>query len=314
MKMPEHSLRSTAIAAILSIPLATGAAFAQSQDATGTGATETGSSDATSGQQSTPQQQTGSDTGAAGQQQEDSVLATVGGTEIRGSEVAEFVGMLPPRLRTQPPQMLVPLALEQLILRELIIQEARNQNLQEDPEVVALVDGATEVAEEDALVQVWLQRETSDAVTDEAVQQAYDEASAQSQQALPPIEQVRPQIEQHLRQQAVQDIRTRLSEGADVVLYDATGRPMPQSGQGTQGGSTQGGSTQGGGTQGGGSQGGNATDGKADDQSGNMSGNATGGQSDGNSDTGSDTGSNTGTNTGTETGNQSGDSGTTSGN
>ena len=39
---------------------------------------------------------------------------------------------------------------------------------------------------------------------------------------------MRPQIEQYLRQQAMQQIRTRLREGADVVLYDPTGRPVEQ--------------------------------------------------------------------------------------
>ena len=143
------------------------------------------------------------------------------------------IGMLPPQLQSQPPQMLVPMALEQLILRELILEEARGQNLAEDPEVQALVENSAQTAEEDAMVQIWLDREMAGVVTDEAVQQVYKGAQAQGAQNLPPVEDVRPQIEQHLRQQAMQDIQMRLREGADVVFYDPTGRPMEQQGSGS---------------------------------------------------------------------------------
>ncbi|MGR3249223.1 MAG: hypothetical protein ACU0DH_00480 [Paracoccus sp. (in: a-proteobacteria)] len=144
------------------------------------------------------------------------------------------IGALPPQLRSQPPQMLVPIALDQLIMRQLILQKARQANLAEDPEVVALVTGATQAAEDDALVQVWLDRELQDSVTDEAVQQSYDTAQAQGQTDLPPLEAVRPQIEQHLRRQAVEELRTQLREGADIVLFDPTGQPIENTQQASQ--------------------------------------------------------------------------------
>ena len=223
MKIANLEIRSTALAALLSLPLVSGAALAQ----------ETGQTDqsTTPAQDTTQQQssQSATDSGqTGGDQQEDTVVATVGEAEIRGSDVMTFIGMLPPQLQSQPPQMLVPMALEQLIFRELILEDARSQNLADDPEVVALVDGATVTAADDAMVQVWIDRETAGVVTDEEVQQAYDQAQSEGSQELPPLEEVRPQIEQYLRQQALQDIRTRLSEGADIVLYDPTGRPVEQ--------------------------------------------------------------------------------------
>ena len=233
MKIENLEIRSTALAALLSLPLASGAALAQ----------ETGQTDqSTTPSQDTTQQQSSqsaTDSGqTGGDQQEDTVVATVGEAEIRGSDVMTFIGMLPPQLQSQPPQMLVPMALEQLIFRELILEDARSQNLADDPEVVALVDGATVTAADDAMVQVWIDRETAGVVTDEAVQQAYDQAQSEGSQELPPLEEVRPQIEQYLRQQALQDIRTRLSEGADIVLYDPTGRPVEQ--QSSSGGAASG--------------------------------------------------------------------------
>ena len=269
MRMPNSNMRSTAIAAFLSLPLASGAAFAQQSQQTGQTDQSTTPSQDTAQQQSSSQSATGSGQ-AAGSQQEDSVVATVGDAEIRGSDVMTVIGMLPPQLQSQPPQMLVPMALEQLILRELILEEARGQSLADDPEVVALVENSTQTAEEDAMVQVWLDRQMANVVTDEAVQQVYEGAQAQGAQGLPPIEEVRPQIEQHLRQQAMQDIQMRLRQGADVVLYDPTGRPLEQQ----QNGSTQ----QGQGAQSsGGESTGNATGGQA--SGGNGAGAASGGQS-----------------------------------
>ena len=289
MRMVNLHMRSTAIAALMSVPLATGAAVAQQQ----TDQTTQQAQD--SAQQQSQEQSSQSATGsgqAAGDQQEDAIVATVGDAEIRGSDVMTVIGMLPPQLQSQPPQMLVPMALEQLILRELILEEARGQNLADDPEVQALVENSAQTAEEDAMVQIWLDREMASVVTDEAVQQVYEGAQAQGAQDLPPVEEVRAQIEQHLRQQAMQDIRMRLREGADVVLYDPTGRPMEQqqggggdsSGTATSGqsGSATSGNTasgQSGGGEAGDAQSGDAQSGGGQSGGGQSSGDAAGGQS-----------------------------------
>ena len=226
MKMTNSKMRSTAVAALLSLPLASGAAFAQQSQ----GSEQTQQQGSQS--EAATQQQSGQASNAPGQaggtQQPDSVVARVGDAEILGSDVMTVIGTLPPQLQSQPPQMLVPIALQQLILRELILEEARSQNLADDPEVVALVDGATQAAEENAMVQVWLNRQMANVVTDEAVQGVYEDAQAQGQQELPELSVVRPQIEQHLRSQAMQDIQTRLRQGADIVLLDPTGRPVEQ--------------------------------------------------------------------------------------
>ncbi|TGN43640.1 hypothetical protein E4L95_20445 [Paracoccus liaowanqingii] len=245
-------LSSTAVAAALFLPLAFGPVWAQDAQTGGqpdsgtavqgqgtghspsTGQTQDSGQNQHSGQQQGQQQPGDSADDMSGGAQADTLVATVGGTEIRGSDLMTVIGALPPQLQSQSPQMLVPIALEQLIMRELIVEKARSENLAEDPEVTELVSGAMQVAEEDALVQVWLERELAKSVTDEAVQQSYDDAQAQGQQDLPPLEDLRPQIEQHLRSQAVEDLRIQLREGADIVLYDATGRPLVETDQGTQ--------------------------------------------------------------------------------
>ena len=156
----------------------------------------------------------------------DQRVASVGDTDITGADVTAFIETLPPRMRQQPPQMLTSVALQQLVLRELLLQEAMAEDLGEDPEVITLVEEAADIAREDAMVQVYLQRELEARVTDEAVQQTYDRLVEQSDQELPPLEQVRAQIERQLQQQAVQAVQQDLAADVDVIVYGPDGEPM----------------------------------------------------------------------------------------
>lgn len=232
MFMTNRTLHSAALAAALALPIAAAPAFAQTADS---GQTSGDSTESTQmAPQAAPEGTTAGDPMAA--PSPDQVVATVGGTDILGEDVVAAIALLPPQVQAQPPQMLIPLALEQLILRELILQEAQSQNLAEDPEVTQLVEQTMQDAQSNAMVQIWLERETADAVTDEAVQQYYDEAKAQGGENFPPLEEVRPQIEQHLRQQQMSELRTSLREGADVVLYGPNGEPMEDAqGEGAMG-------------------------------------------------------------------------------
>ena len=90
MKIANPEIRSTALAALLSLPLVGGAALAQETDQADP--TTTPAQDMTQQQSS----QSATDFGqTGGEQQQDSVVATVGESEIRGSDVMTFIGMLP---------------------------------------------------------------------------------------------------------------------------------------------------------------------------------------------------------------------------
>ncbi|MDG4647919.1 hypothetical protein P6F26_05640 [Roseibacterium sp. SDUM158017] len=156
----------------------------------------------------------------------DQLVASVGEAEISGADVTEFIESLPPGMRQQPPQMLISMAVQQIVLRELLLQEAEAQNLGEDPEVELIVEQAADVAREDALVQVYLVREIEARVTDEAVQQTYDQIAEQTEEELPPLEDVRLQIEQQLQQQAVRGIQQDLAADVEIVFYGPDGEPM----------------------------------------------------------------------------------------
>jgi hypothetical protein len=160
---------------------------------------------------------------------EDMVIVRVGDTDIRGSDISGAISLLPPQLQKQPTEMLVPMAVNQLIARELILKAAMADNLAEDAEVVALVDGAQMASEQDAMVQVWLQRELAGRVTDQDVQAEYDEIKANSEQEIPPLEAVRAQIEQQLRQEAFIGLEEDLRKDVEIVYYGPDGKPQTAS-------------------------------------------------------------------------------------
>ena len=158
----------------------------------------------------------------------DALIVTVGDAEITASDVQAAIEAFPPQLAQQvPPEQLVSVAVDQLVLRELILQRAEDENLSEDPEVQQMVEDNTERTEEDAIVQVYVQRALEEAVTDEAVQSAYDDAASQTEQELPAIDQVRPQIEQQLRQERLGELRQELmDQGTEITFYDENGEPV----------------------------------------------------------------------------------------
>ena len=185
----------------------------------------------------------------------DTVIATVGGTDIVGADLIAFLDTLPPQMRQQPPEMLLSMGAEQLVLRELFLQEARSRNLAEDPRVTAIIEEAGRTLEEDALVAVYLEDQLDARVTEEAVQQTYEQIQSEvpGGEALP-LEEVRPQIEQQLRQEALLSIREDLTEGADVVFYGAGGVPINEGASGSPKGAS-------------GADGGGASDGSSQDSS-----------------------------------------------
>ncbi len=179
--------------------------------------------------------------GAAAQVQApdaDTLIAKVGDAEIRGRDVTEAISSLPPQVRQQAGEQLVPMAVDQLVTRQLILQEARADNLSEDEEVTTLAETAdASVADEDAreqaMIQVWLKRELDERVSEDDVTALYDQLKAANPDAqVPPLDQVRPQVEQRARQMAFAEVRTELQKDADVTFYGPDGEPLerPQGG------------------------------------------------------------------------------------
>lgn len=180
----------------------------------------------------------GASQGGDGSGQSDRLIATVADTEIKASDIEAAVTALPPQLRQQmPAEMLARMAVDQLVLRAMILEDAKSQNLAEDPEVRELADANQQRNEDDAIVQVYVQRALEGVVTDEKVQSTYDEIASQSEEEIPPLDQVRPQIEQQVRQQRLAEIRDELQQEVEVTYYGPDGEPQDPSAGGSGGSS-----------------------------------------------------------------------------
>ena len=207
--------RSTALATLLALPLGVPTAIAQQDDASQAQTTQEKIAQADA--PDTAETDTALTEGAMGGP--DAVVVTVGDAEILGSDVMRAIGALPQPMRAQPAEMLLPMALQQLVLRELILDRARSENLVDDPDFAAMADQATAEAEENALVQFWLQREMADATSDEAVNTAYEQITRNAQGEVPALEMVRPQIEQELQRREMTRIRADLqAQGPEITF------------------------------------------------------------------------------------------------
>ncbi len=225
MRLTTHLTTTTALV----VSLAAAPLYAQETDSS-TSDTQTQTTQTTSGENANAGTDNASSNDASSANAgEDMVIVRVGDADIRGSDISGAISLLPPQLQQQPPEMLVPMAVNQLIARELILKAAIADNLAEDPEVVALVDEAQMASEQDAMVQVWLQRELDGRVTDENVQAEYDEIKANSEQEIPPLEAVRAQIEQQLRQEAFMGLEEDLRKDVEIVYYGPDGKPQTAS-------------------------------------------------------------------------------------
>ncbi len=100
----------------------------------------------------------------------DPIVARVGADEIRASELNEAAQSLPEELRGMPAPVLFPMLLDQLVDRRIIIQAARKEGLERDPQVQRMVARATDTALQNAL----LTREIAPTLTDDAIRARYD--------------------------------------------------------------------------------------------------------------------------------------------
>ncbi|HEV2126887.1 MAG TPA: hypothetical protein VGW38_29400 [Chloroflexota bacterium] len=201
---------------------ATGAASADSaQQGNQSGGQQTGSA----GQQAT----------AGGQPGDNRLIVTVNDVEIRQADVLNAIQNLPPQVQQMPPQMLLPIVVKQLLTRELILDRGRAENLQTDPAVLAIVKPQTQALEDQAVVNVWIERELAERVTEERINAAYEQFRAANPDSTVTLAVARPQLEQALRQEAMRQLSAELRSGASIVFYDASGNPVPANTSGQTG-------------------------------------------------------------------------------
>jgi peptidyl-prolyl cis-trans isomerase C len=99
----------------------------------------------------------------------DTVVARVDGQEIRLSDVRAAIAELPPELRGAPENVIFPLVVDQLVTQKSLINAARAEKLDQQPEVKARIDKAVD----QELQQALLRREIAPQLTDEALRARY---------------------------------------------------------------------------------------------------------------------------------------------
>ena len=97
----------------------------------------------------------------------DPVVATINGSAIHLSEVAEFQRGLPPQLAQAPFQAV----LDVLITNRLVAEEADKEGLRKDPEVRREV----RMAEDAAVRHAWMSKKLRSDISDEAIRAQYDQ-------------------------------------------------------------------------------------------------------------------------------------------
>jgi peptidyl-prolyl cis-trans isomerase C len=112
----------------------------------------------------------------------DPVVAVVNGKTLKRSDVVASAQTLPPQYRNQVDQ-LFPQLVDRLIDITLMVDEGRHQNLQDDPEVKAIVAKY----EDEAIRQVLVRRFLADKLSDDALKKRYAAEVAK----VPPAEELR---------------------------------------------------------------------------------------------------------------------------
>ncbi len=100
----------------------------------------------------------------------DPIVARVAGQEIRASDVAEAAQSLPQDMRGMPPNVIMPMLIDQLVDRKAISLLARQRKFEDDPGVVRAIARAADQAMQTAL----LQKEISPLITEPALKARYD--------------------------------------------------------------------------------------------------------------------------------------------
>lgn len=139
---------------------------------------------------------------------DDPVAATVEGRDIRRSRVIESAQDLPPAYLEQM-ETIYPFLRDRMIDFELVAIQGREEGLADDPDVIAMM----EAFEEEAIRHVYLARLIAEEVTDEALQERYQEFVA----ATPTVDEVRARhilVETEEEAEAVID---ELDGGADFA-------------------------------------------------------------------------------------------------
>lgn len=154
----------------------------------------------------------------------DDVLATVNGQKIDRTDVMMARNRLPAQLRELPEEQILPILINVVIDSRLLADQARKENIDEEPEVKAQM----QIVQDMVLEQSLLTRHLQDKITEEALRERYA--------AMIKDEGAREQVHaQHIlvaERSEAEDIIRKLNEGADFneLLKEKSTGTSPEAG------------------------------------------------------------------------------------
>lgn len=98
------------------------------------------------------------------------VVAKVDGKDISRMDVLNFIQTLPPQTREMPIEKLFPLAVEQVVNSEIVVEKTKGVQLDNDPEVQKQL----ERAKEEITRSVYLQKQVEERITEDRIKTAFD--------------------------------------------------------------------------------------------------------------------------------------------
>ena len=157
--------------------------------------------------------------------EEDPVVATVDGTEIRRSQALEVRRRLPAQMQQVPDDLIMPVLVNIVIDTKLVAAEARRQNLQDDPKVREQMAKLEELI----LEQFLITRTVEKSLTDEALKERYQEMVETSGGQ----EEIRARHILLEKEEEAREVIAELRKGADfaeLAKEKSTGPSAPQGG------------------------------------------------------------------------------------
>jgi peptidyl-prolyl cis-trans isomerase C len=137
----------------------------------------------------------------------DPIVATVDGTDIKRSQVLNFIAQLPENVRSLDVRQLFPKAEDQIIANHIVAEKASKANLDNDPEVKKMMDEARQ----QIINSVYVDRQVKDQMTDAKLHEAYNKAVAANKD----VEELKVRDIMVDSESKAKDLIAQLNKGAD---------------------------------------------------------------------------------------------------
>lgn len=141
------------------------------------------------------------------------VIAKVDGRDITRVDVFRYIKMLPQNIQQLPPTAIYPMAVEQVINTRVVQNKAEESGLENDPEVLEQLN----MAKQQIIRSVYVQREVDKQISDSELKKLYDEQIGK----IPAVEEVKAAHILVDSEAKAKDIIAKLDAGADFAKLAA---------------------------------------------------------------------------------------------